>query len=126
MDLKTLNLFFLLVDLWSVYPNSSCQRFLGRPLLLFPAGLFIKIFLRIRSSLILFTCAYQFSPLHLIQSSIFWISHFSLMSSLLCLSNSDLSRILLRVFISAVSNICLVLAVSGLVSAAYVTVLALS
>ena len=70
LDIKTLPIidiliffffFFLLIDPCFVSPNSSCHRFLGRPLLLFPAGLFIKIFLRIRSSLILSTCAYQFS-----------------------------------------------------------------
>ena len=110
--------FFFLINLWSVYSNSPCQRFLGRPLLLLSASLFVKI----RSSLILSSCAYQFSLLHLIQSLIFWIPHFSLIYSLFCLSNSDSLRILLRVVISAVSNICIVLTVSGLVSAAQVSI----
>ena len=51
---------FFLIDLRSIYYNRSCQRFSGRSLLLFPVCLFIKIFLRIQSSLILSKCAHQF------------------------------------------------------------------
>ena len=48
--------------------------------------------------------------------------HASLISSLFSLSNSVKFEILLNVLISAASKICVVFAVSGLVSATYVKI----
>ena len=86
-------------------------------LLLFPSGRFFIILLNILSSDILPTCAYHSSFLLLIHWLIFLMLHASLTSSL---SNSVKFEIYLNVLISAASRICVVFAISCLVSAAYV------
>ena len=111
-----------LIDLRSVHSRSSNHLFLGRHLLLTPAGLLTITFFTILSSDILLTCACHSSLLLFTQSPIFWIPHSSLTFSLLTLSSLVTFVILLSVFISVVSNICDIFDVSALVSAACVSI----
>jgi len=108
----------LLVGRWPVYSSASLHLFIGRPRFLFPSGIPSRTFLTSRLSAILDMRSLHSVLLLCTHDVMFWISHDSCILSFLVLSHFVLVVILLNVFISVTSNICMVFAVSVHVSAA--------
>jgi hypothetical protein len=106
------------VGRWPVYSSTSLHLFVGRPRFLFPSGIPSRTFFTSRSSAILDMCSFHSVLLLCTHDVMFWISHDSRILPFLILSHFVLFVILLNVFISVTSNICVVFAVSVRVSAA--------
>ena len=97
----------LLLGRWPVYSSASLHLFIGRPRFLFPSGVPSRTFLTSRSSAILDMCSLRSVLLLCTHDVMFWISHDSRILSFLALFNFVLFVILLNVFISVTSNICI-------------------
>jgi hypothetical protein len=108
----------LLIDRRPVYTSVSLHLFISRLRFLFPTGIPLCTLLTNRSSVIRDMCMLHSILLLCTQEVMFWISHISRILSFPILSIRVLFRILLSVFISVASNICVVLAVSARVSTA--------
>ena len=100
------------------YSSASLHLFIGRPRLLFASEIPSCTFLTSRSSASLDMCMLHSVGLLCTHDVMFWIPHVSRILSFLSLSLLVLFIILLSVFISVTSNICMVFAVSVRVSAA--------
>ena len=101
------SLLLLLVGRWPVYSSASLHLFIGRPRFLFPSGIPSRTFLTTLSSAILDICSLHSVLLLCTHDVMFWISHDSRILSFLVLSHFVLFVILLNVFISVTSNICI-------------------
>ena len=111
-------LLLLLVGRRPVYTSASLHIFIGRPRFPLPTGVASCTLLTKRSSHIPDMCTLHSVILLCTQDVIFWIPHISRILSFPILSILVLFIILLSVFISVTSNICVVFAVSFRVSAA--------
>ena len=111
-------LLLLLVGRWPVYSSASLHLFIGRPLFLFPSDIPSCTFPTSRSPAILDMCPLHSVLLLCTLDVMFWISHDSRILSFLALSHFVIFVILLNVFISVTSNICMIFVVSVRVSAA--------
>ena len=104
----------LLIGRWPVYSSASLHLFIGRPRCLFPSGIPSCTLLTSRSSAILYMCMLHSVLLLCTHDVMFWIPHISRILSFLILSILVLFVILLSVFISVTSNICIVLQITRL------------
>ena len=94
-----------------VYTSASLHLFIGRPRFLLPTGVASCTLLTKRSSHIRDMCTLHSVLLLCTQDVIVWIPHISRILSFLILSILVLFIILLSVFISVTSNICVILRV---------------
>ena len=104
-------------NLLAVYTSASFHHFIGRPRFLLPTGVSSCTLLTRRSSATRDMCTLPSVLLLSTQDVTVWITHIYRILSSLILSFLGLF-IILSVFISVTSNICVVFAVSVRVSAA--------
>ena len=110
--------FFSSFSPMACYSSASLHLFIARSRLLFPSEIPSWTFLACRSSAILDMRMLHSVLLLCTHDVMFWIPHVSRILSFLILSLLVLFIILLSVFVSVTSNICIVFAVSVRVSAA--------